>query len=103
MSTIHSCPSPFPPRPLPQLAQEYGPNPSTPAPASNTTTASPAAASPAPRVSIDPRVAAHLAQAYGGRAGRVLAVAEDSGLGKPLVEGQPVLEAEVGRAGCVPV
>ncbi|KAG2443674.1 hypothetical protein HXX76_002022 [Chlamydomonas incerta] len=47
------------------------------------------------RVVIGEDTAAHLAQAYGSRAGRVLQTAEDRGLGARLVAGHPFLEAEV--------
>ncbi|KAG2438924.1 hypothetical protein HYH02_010718 [Chlamydomonas schloesseri] len=47
------------------------------------------------RVVIGEDTAAHLAQAYGSRAGRVLQTATDRGLGSRLVAGHPFLEAEV--------
>lgn len=69
--------------PNPQVAQQYlgQPTPST--------------SSAASKVDMDSRVAHHLAHAYGDRAGLVLKVAEDQGLGRRLVGGHPYLEAEV--------
>ncbi|KAG2500744.1 hypothetical protein HYH03_001508 [Edaphochlamys debaryana] len=70
-----------------QLAQDFS------APAAT----DPASGCPgAPRfVTLDTASAAHLAQAYGARAGRVLQMAEDRKLGGRLVAGHPILEAEV--------
>lgn len=44
---------------------------------------------------IDTRVAKHLAHAYGDRAGRITRIAEERQMGKRLVRGHPVIEAEV--------
>jgi len=44
---------------------------------------------------IDTRVAKYLAAAYGDRAHMVTKIAEDNALGKRLVRGYPVIEAEV--------
>ncbi|GMH33409.1 hypothetical protein BSKO_01243 [Bryopsis sp. KO-2023] len=44
---------------------------------------------------IDTRVAEHLAHAYGDRARRVTQIAEEKGLGKRVVRGHPIIEAEV--------
>lgn len=44
---------------------------------------------------IDTRVAKYLVESYGDRAGRVTRIAEQQQLGRRLVRGYPVLEAEV--------
>jgi glycerol-3-phosphate dehydrogenase len=49
----------------------------------------------AARLGVDPETLAHLAGRYGGHARAVAAmVAEDAGLGRPLVDGLPYLQAE---------
>ncbi|PNW73901.1 hypothetical protein CHLRE_13g577450v5 [Chlamydomonas reinhardtii] len=85
-----------------QLAQEHGRAVAEAAGGAGAAAAAAAAAkagagrgSGSGRVVIDEATAAHLAQAYGSRAGRVLQTAEDRGLGSRLVAGHPFLEAEV--------
>ncbi|KAF5836629.1 mitochondrial glycerol-3-phosphate dehydrogenase [Dunaliella salina] len=46
-------------------------------------------------VAMDTEIAHHLSTAYGDNAMRVIAMAEEEGLGKRLIAGHPILEAEV--------
>ena len=50
---------------------------------------------PAAGLVVDIATARHLATSYGDRSMQVLQLAEERGLGRPLVAGHPILEAEV--------